>query len=132
VLAISGLLGGAKSNKDHEDFQFTGQLLAQLRDSGSFPAMEFCHHLESMMDSIQTYLAGQQDLGSPTGAHAGLFSTGNLPQTEDALVSAGQMTSEMALAEPSIEEFLLQSEQNIAQMEIYFDQSRDPDLYWPI
>ncbi|VUC25509.1 unnamed protein product [Clonostachys rosea] len=130
VLAISSLLGGPESSKDQEDFHFTSQLLSQLRDSGSFPAMELCYHLEYMKESVQAYLAGQEDSNSPAGAHHTLFSMENSWQAENTLHASQRMTSGMALAEPSLEEFLLQSEHNIAQMEAYFEPSTVPGMYW--
>ena len=38
----------------------------------------------------------------------------------------------MALAEPSLEAFLLQSEQSLAEMNDFFDNTQIGDLYWPM
>ncbi|KAK7409283.1 hypothetical protein QQX98_008523 [Neonectria punicea] len=57
ILAISSLVGGPQGSKDREDFDFAGQLLEKLRDSGSFAALEFCRHIEAMKTDIQCFLS---------------------------------------------------------------------------
>jgi proline utilization trans-activator len=66
-------IGNSKSPNDREDFEFAGQLLEQLRDSGSFAALEFSRHIEAMKADIQTL---------SSDAH---LSPGNVSETNIAL-----------------------------------------------
>ncbi|KAJ5100139.1 hypothetical protein N7532_007140 [Penicillium argentinense] len=131
VLAISCLIGGPGSSKDHEDFEFAGELLKKLRDSGSFAAMEFCRHFEELKTDIRSFWSGLP------GTEAQSFEpniTGNSAhpnQLEPFLQPEPLMTSGMALAEPSVEAFL-QSEQSLTQLDVFWDHTGRAGLYWPV
>ncbi|KAH7123453.1 fungal-specific transcription factor domain-containing protein [Dactylonectria estremocensis] len=130
ILAISGLVGGSQSSKDREDFDFAGQLLEKLRDSGSFAAMEFCRHIEAMKADIQGFLRDEHppvdNVAEPDAVNAPEGSY----QPEITSHSVQLMTSGMALAEPSLEAFL-QSEQSLSQVDFFLDDVQLEGLYWP-
>lgn len=131
VIAISSLLGGNKNVKDREDFEFSGPLLEKLRGSSSFAAIELCHHIEAIDGEIRRFLAAAQvpdDEAHGTEAD----NDDDLPSnTESVLHMEYCMTSEMALAEPSLEMFLMQNEQSLADVGILLDHSKIEGLYWP-
>lgn len=131
VLAISSLLGGSNNSENREDFEFAGQLLEKLRDSGSFSATEFCRHIEAMRKDIQGFLS--EELSSPDReVGTGSLAVPEVSSLPDNTVQPTQfMTSGMALAEPSLEAFL-QSEQSLPHIDFLLDNAQLGGLYWPI
>lgn len=113
------------SVSDREAFEESVQLLSQLKDSGNFPAREYYRHVELITAAIKRVDdkkdSGQQGselLALPPQAHV-------QPQ--------GQ-TAETALAEPSLQELLMQSTA-VAEMQfldsgvgLFGDEGK---LYWP-
>lgn len=135
ILAVSSMLNTAGSSKDRDDFEFSLQLLLKLKSNGNCAAVEFSQHLESM----KTWMARQvvpvqsSDVGSSGGgldiAVAGLgdaagmgFSSGSTPYN---------MTAGMALAEPSMQAFLAQSDTNFQQIDLSILQHEPEGFYWP-
>ncbi|KAK2469898.1 hypothetical protein H9L39_18713 [Fusarium oxysporum f. sp. albedinis] len=131
VLAISSLMGGPKSSEDRENFDFAGQLLEKLRDSGSFSAMEFCRHIEAMRKDIHGFLS--EALSSPdNGVGTGVLASPEVSSLPDTTAQPTHfMTSGMALAEPSLEAFL-QSEQSLPHVDFLLDNAQLGGLYWPM
>ncbi|KAH6989861.1 fungal-specific transcription factor domain-containing protein [Ilyonectria destructans] len=128
ILGISSLLGDPESSKDREDFDFAGQLLEKLRDSGSFAATEFCRHIEAMKTDIGAFLSNEP----PNTAEPDIAASVEDPrQPGMALQSHQLMTSGMALTEPSLEAFL-QSEQTLSQVDFFLDDAQLEGLYWPM
>ncbi|RAK86385.1 hypothetical protein BO79DRAFT_247035 [Aspergillus costaricaensis CBS 115574] len=130
VLAISCLLGGPGGAKDYEDFEFAGELLEKLRDSGSFTAMEFCRHVEELNADIRSFWSGLPGTEAQSFQHDITSATTYPTQEEHFLQPRYLMTSDMALAEPSIEAFL-QSEQSLTQLNAFWDHTGQEGLYWP-
>lgn len=131
VLAISCLIGGPGSSKDHEDFDFAGELLQKLRDSGSFAAMEFCRHFEQLNADICSFWSGLPGTEAQS-FEPNITSHATFPNRVEPFPQPERlMTSGMALAEPSVEAFL-QSEQNLAQLDVLWDHVGGAGLYWPI
>ena len=128
ILAISSLIGVPESSKDREDFVFAGQLLGNLRDSGSFAATEFCRHIDAMKSDIHDFLSNV----SPNPQEADVaVSADDQGQPTIMAQSPQLMTSGMALAEPSVEAFL-QSEQGLPQVDFFLDDAQLEGIYWPI
>ncbi|EKJ72020.1 hypothetical protein FPSE_07807 [Fusarium pseudograminearum CS3096] len=130
ILAISSLMGDSESSADRESFDFAGQLLEKLRDSGSFSATEFCRHIEAMREDIHGYLS--TELSSLDNEVAvGVLAAPEVSSLPDNTVQFTQfMTSGMALAEPSLEAFL-QSEQSLPHVDFLLDNAHSGCLYWP-
>lgn len=134
VLAISGLVSGSDSGSDRADFDFAGELLERLRDSGSFTAMDFCLHIDAIRLEMAD-LALQGGSGSATADPDRLDVSrdpGNtLQRAPDWLTGMHGMTAEAALAEPSLEAFLAQNEPTPGKMDEFLDDTQLEDLYWP-
>ena len=131
VLAISSLLGGPGSPKDHEDFEFAGELIEKLRDSGSFAAMEFSRHFEELRADIRSFWSGIPGR-EVQNIEPSITSPSAYPSQMDPFLQPEHlMTSGMALAEPSVEAFL-QSEQSLAQLDVFWDYAGRAGLYWPM
>lgn len=131
VLAISSLIGGSGSSKDHDDFEFAGELIDKLRGSGSFAAMEFHRHFEELKSDIRSFWSGlpSTDMENTESNPA---NTAAYPgHLEPVLQTEQFMTSGMALAEPSVEAFL-QNEQCLPPLDIFWDHAEQAGLYWPI
>ncbi|CAG8251548.1 unnamed protein product [Penicillium salamii] len=129
VLAISCLISGPGSSKDREDFEFAGELIERLQDSGSFAAMEFCRHFDEL--KADNLLFGSDLPGAEAQSFGpDITGTADPNQIQPFLRPGYSMTSGMALAEPSVEAFL-QSEQGLAQLDALWDHTGQPGLYWP-
>ncbi|KAE8410955.1 hypothetical protein BDV36DRAFT_103879 [Aspergillus pseudocaelatus] len=128
ILGISSLLGQGDAARDREDFEFAGQLLGNLRDCGSFSAMELYRHFEAVKTAMGA--PGCPDACSmiETGALAGPVNdttSRNQPGGSNAGTNQSQatyaMTSWMALSEPSLEAFLTETEPNLGEIDFFFD-----------
>ncbi|RAR01767.1 c6 transcription factor [Stemphylium lycopersici] len=103
ILAISSLLRSPRSQSDGDNFQNAVELLRQLAQSGNYGAKEFVEHTDAMEQSMQlvsnTSFAlvppRQQPLADPESM---------LPPPSEA------MTAGMALADPSLQYFLSESD----------------------
>lgn len=131
VLLISGVLGGSESARDLDDFEFACDLLKKLSDAGSYTATELHPLLEALKSDLGS---SQNDKQEPEGATREQIPAlqKEPPQLESASRDGRLITSGMALAEPSLEAFLLQSEQSLAEMNNFFDSAQMGDLYWPM
>ncbi|KAK4187649.1 fungal-specific transcription factor domain-containing protein [Podospora australis] len=129
VVAVSSLLprdaavpeetsssNSVRTTTDKEWFEESLQLLSQLKDSGNFPAREYYRHAELIAAAVKRVEERQ-----------------NPHRTEmEASVTAGT-----ALAEPSLEELLLQPSETLEMMELPgtpgFDDlfGGENGLYWP-
>ncbi len=122
-LAVSSLLGSAQSQIDKDNFNTAAYMLRQLMQSGNFVATEFCAHLDAMEESMERvcHTSSLQSL-APRLSMAG----------DEAIspLTTSMMTAGMALAEPSLQEFL--AETDLAMSDIdnpSFDPLQTP--YWP-
>ncbi|ETS84600.1 hypothetical protein PFICI_02625 [Pestalotiopsis fici W106-1] len=129
ILAVSSMLNTPGSSKDRDDFEFSLQLLLKLKSNGNCAAVEFSQHLESMKTWMARQMPAQSDVGSGldiavTGlGDAGMgFSSGSTPYN---------MTAGMALAEPSMQAFLAQSDPNFQQIDLSILQHEPEGFYWP-
>lgn len=133
ILAVSSLLNSSGSSKDRDDFELSLQLLTELKDNGNCAAVEFSRHLESMKTCINRIEGSAQfSNGSSINAVdirvAGLgdigmgYPSGNTPYN---------MTAGMALAEPSMQAFLAQTDPNFQQMDLSIIQHELDGFFWP-
>ncbi|KAI4595290.1 hypothetical protein KJ359_006964 [Pestalotiopsis sp. 9143b] len=139
ILALSSLLRGPGSAKDRDDFDTALQLLLELRGSGNCAAVEFSQHLESMKAWMARQagvhpvgVGGSGALGDDMAMPGGLggggdaggmgFSSGSTPYN---------MTAGMALAEPSMQAFLAQSDPNFQQIDLSILHHELDGFYWP-
>lgn len=100
ILAVSSLLQTAQSKSDGESFDNAVELLTQLAQSGSFAAKDFCEHLNAMKKSMAAISASALPQSAP----------GDLPNTlQPSLSSIAGTTAGMALADPSFQGFLAET-----------------------
>lgn len=135
ILAVSALLGGARSSKDEEDFEQAAELLADLDKNGSYAAKEYCQHVAAMKESIRVLPSrAQQRQEEASRAPIGIPVSGDpgVPyQLADLSYSGSLMTAEMALAEPSLQAFLSQTDPNLQHMDMSMLDNGLGSFYWP-
>lgn len=132
ILGVSSLLNNSENAGDLEDFKLCDQLLKKLKDSGSLPAMEFYQHLEALKTSLATSTGarvnsdGSTMLGTPQAASAPAALAEPVRSH-----STCPMMADMALSEPCLEAFLLESEPGLDPTDL-LDLSQLEGLYWPM
>ena len=131
VLAISALLGGARSSKDKEDFELATQLLADLKQNGSFTATEFCQHIVAIKNSMSTVPSWHQDHAQLSNVPASSGQSEIAYQLTDLSYPDSLMTAEMALAEPSVQAFLSQTDPSLQHMDLSMVDDGLGSFYWP-
>ena len=152
VLAVSSLLGHHDDTaSDRDGFEDAVQLLSQVRDSGNIPAREFHRHAELIVAAVKS--AGDRGghepssqmparpvgpgtvnmLDTPLGFRSiqvdGLLSREGRSATGSGVVAE---TAETALAEPSLQELLMQPAMELQFLEPssnFLDGGHG--LYWP-
>jgi hypothetical protein len=123
VLAISSLLGSCKSEDDNYKFENAVDLLRQLDRSGSYVAKEFCEHIDAMQKSMTAARSGTstETLSRPWQ---------NTNQETAACPSVPELTAGMALAEPSLRDFLAVTDLDTQGFDdSLFDNTLS--LFWP-
>ena len=137
ILAVSALLGGPRSLKDEEDFEQATQLLTDLDKSGSFAAKEYSQHIAAMKADISALPSrGQQRPDESRDIQQGpdievSGEPGIAYQLADLSYSGSLMTAEMALAEPSVQAFLSQTDPSLQHMDLSMLDSGLGSFYWP-
>ncbi|KAF2439352.1 hypothetical protein P171DRAFT_436048 [Karstenula rhodostoma CBS 690.94] len=101
ILAVSSLLPTPQSSSDGENFDNAVELLKQLAQSGSFGAKEFCEHIDAMKQSMA---AARNEVPQST-----LGTTAEIQQSSMNAFAGTCMTAGMALAEPSFQGFLAET-----------------------
>ncbi|KAI7921385.1 hypothetical protein M0657_006096 [Pyricularia oryzae] len=156
ILAISLLMPGQGEEDDDEQFETAANILAQVRDSGSYSGQEFCRHLEAMRVAMdegrrRRNLAGD---GSSTGpqstptaaaaaaAAAGLSSMSIMqpghqqqqqpPPVQNAWPISNE-TPMLPLLESSLQDLLSQStpDLNFIDASNYGESGYAQGMYWP-
>lgn len=147
VLAVSSLLNHEDALSDKEWFEESVQLLEQLKDSGNLPAREFHRHVKLITNALTKVEEGRRDLKTrrthltrSSNQGKGVITAG---VTDTAAVQHGVAlimpginataeTAEAALAEPSLQEFLLQPAVDMQFPDVTFDFFTEGNgLYWP-
>ncbi|KAK0634158.1 fungal-specific transcription factor domain-containing protein [Immersiella caudata] len=141
VLAVSSLLDHSECGRDREWFEESVELLSQLKDSGNFPAREFYRHVELIMATLKDVdrrrerdLARNADQELQCGDVARLTGHGTDAEAGDgtACPFGTAVTAETALAEPSLQQLLMQPTVDMQFPESGFDLfSEENGLYWP-
>lgn len=155
VLAVSSLLGHDDSAGDRDGFEDAVQLLAQVKGSGNIPAREFYRHAELIAAAVDanlkrakdvsgqglegTVMSGQMaarpagpDVLAPTGPAQVVGSLGAREKGQSVLMGVGVETAETALAEPSLQELLMQPAIEMQFLEPTPDfLDWGSGLYWP-
>ncbi|KAK4180236.1 fungal-specific transcription factor domain-containing protein [Triangularia setosa] len=147
VLAVSSLLDHEESSSDRESFEDAAQLMSQLKDSGNFPAREYYRHVKLMMETIKkteeknarAEMPGPSNHMPPYTGHGtpGHFGEPHGDERDHIADMSGlsEVTAETALAEPSLEEFLMQPAMGMQFLEdpsssdLLFQQGGG--IYWP-
>lgn len=133
ILAVSTILNVPGSSKDRDDFELSTQLLMELKDSGNCAAVEFYRHLESMklcMNKIDESLQGS-NAGGVGGIGITVPNLGDISMNYTSGGTPYHMTAGMALAEPSMQAFLAQTDPNFQQMDPSLLQHEFDGFYWP-
>lgn len=141
VLAVSSLLNGKQWQADRNGFETAAQFLAELKANGSFAATEYCQHIDAMRLAMKDII-GRRESGNTQTAIASASDPGMLPHTASTQIprttsmqNAGptQYTAGMALAEPSLQEFLADPgfDLRFNGREVYDTNSGFQNLYWP-
>jgi proline utilization trans-activator len=138
ILAISTLLQGPSSAKDRDDFELASQLLVELKQNGNCTAVEFSQHLEAVkacmsgialpaaQGSVHPGQANDTNTNTPASGTSGLdYQTANAPH------AGSFMTAGMALAQPSMQHFLSQTDPTCQQMDISILEHELDGFYWP-
>ena len=102
ILAVSSLLQTAQSKSDGESFDNAVELLTQLAQSGSFAAKEFCEHITAMKKSMAAINVGPFP-------HSALNNPTSMQQPSLTSITGTGTTAGMALADPSFQGFLAQT-----------------------
>lgn len=122
-LALSSLLGSTQSQSDGDNFNTAVDIIRQLSQSGNFAAKEFCEHLDAMEESMEKIR--NDGLTQHIAPCAPIFSNETVVPFTGPMMTAG-----MALAEPSLQEFLAETDFAISDTDnSSFDPLQTP--YWP-
>lgn len=138
ILAISSLSIGAKDDSDRDSFDSACQFLEQLSRNGNFAANEFSIQLYA----IKVSMAAVRDTETKPEALEGVLDTLNPdqvfthndftpPGTMNSIGSQPTMTAEMALAEPSLQDFLSQPEFDGSFLDNQIQGDQMQALYYP-
>lgn len=109
ILAVSSLLGTKDSNEDGDKFQVSVELLDQLAQNGNFGAKEFSLHANAIKRTIQEFVQ-KKNSGMADSSEAEPRPSYAVDQEPQPLSGGSGITAGMALAEPSLQEFLAQSD----------------------
>ncbi|KAK6086217.1 fungal specific transcription factor domain-containing protein [Seiridium cupressi] len=133
IFAVSSLLNGPGSSKDHDDFELSLQLLTELKGNGNCAAVEFCRHLESMKTCMSRIDQSTQESqrGNVNGLDMAVHGLGDIGMGYPSGNTPYNMTAGMALAEPSMQAFLAQTDPNFQQMDLSLLQHELDGFYWP-
>lgn len=101
VLSISGV--SDNSHKDNDRVESAAQLLRTMAESGNLSATEFCGHLDQVM------LVTEQSRSSATAANnIEAEPVGDVTENFGSMMNS--LTTEMALLEPPMQNFLTQAD----------------------
>lgn len=148
-------MGAPDAHADGDHFETAAQFLGQLERNGNFAAREFCRHVEAM----RVVMAGAARRGGGGGGGGGEGEAGAAAVTasDSSLVEGltaatvvggggGSMplgdvmpytpgsslvTAGMALAEPSLQEFLAQPDLSLQFIDTSIYDDGLQSLYWP-
>ncbi|KAK5101418.1 hypothetical protein LTS08_005025 [Lithohypha guttulata] len=116
ILAISSLSIGQNDESDKDGFESACQFIEQLHQNGNYGAKEMVRHLEGIKLSMAAFkgdssleaLNALSNAATMLQGHGGSIPTPS--STTPGSAFQPTMTAEMALAEPSLQDFLSQAE----------------------
>ncbi|KAF4538390.1 uncharacterized protein LTHEOB_10736 [Lasiodiplodia theobromae] len=130
ILAISSFLNSKDAQSDGDHFETAAQFLGQLEQNGNFAAKEFCRHIDAMRRIMQEARGTETYAVNPSApqssAAAGVVQGEEVQYTPGSMVTAG-----MALAEPSLQEFLSQPDIDLRFIDTSIYDGGLQSLYWP-
>lgn len=131
ILAVSSLFGTKDSADDGDKFQVTVELLDQLAQNGNLGAKEFSLHAHAIKSTMQEEVATRN--GQVTDGSGDVNSSIMPGQGSQMLHGAAGITAGMALAEPSFQEFLAQSDFDLQFLDVppftYSGNPFEPELW---
>lgn len=133
ILAVSSLLNTPGSSKDRDDFELCLQLLTELKSNGNCAAVEFARHLGSMKNCMNNIDEPSQVLNGDNvnNLEMAVSSLGDIGMSYPSGSTPYNMTAGMALAEPSMQAFLAQTDPSFQQMDLSILQHELDGFYWP-
>ena len=132
ILAISSISIGQNDDSDKDGFDSASQFLDQLKQNGNYAAREFCQHLQAIKLSLNTFR-------NPTNADT--FNAFALPFPQPPFTPSNTtpgstfqptMTAEMALAEPSLQDFLTHSDFDPGFLDTQIQGDQFQGFYYPM
>lgn len=132
ILAISSLLNTPDSQNDGDQFETATDLLRQLERVGNFAAKEFCKHVDAMKAVMEAFSGDGQSHADEASTTIRASVMPNVFQDIGPSANAGSMvTAGMALAEPSLQEFLSQPDLEYPFIDSLIQGDGLQSLYWP-
>ncbi|ORY64838.1 fungal-specific transcription factor domain-containing protein [Pseudomassariella vexata] len=140
ILAISHLSIGQNNENDKDNFESANLFLEQLKRNGNFAATELCQHFDALRVVVRAHCPRSSTGDHFDGAN-GANSALNFPRpsmttepfTRDIVPhgtdSQPMMTAEMALAEPSVQDFLSQADLDLRFLDTHMQDSHFQSLY---
>ncbi|EOD43596.1 putative fungal specific transcription factor domain-containing protein [Neofusicoccum parvum UCRNP2] len=132
ILAISSLMNGKDSQSDGDHFETAAQFLSQLEQNGNFAAKEFCRHIDAMKLIMRETGGGGTGAIESSSTAASAIPRGAVQDSELPYAAGSSMvTAGMALAEPSLQEFLSQPDLDLRFIDTSIYDGGLQSLYWP-
>lgn len=137
VLAMSSLTIGKNDDSDKDGFESACQFLQQLKQNGNYAAREFSGHLEAVKQSMLAF-RGEQSFDllntfNTTPFYGSQTGSGLTPQvTTPGNAFQPTMTTEMALAEPTLQDFLSQADFDPTFLDTQIQGDQLQALYYPM
>ncbi|KKY26037.1 putative fungal specific transcription factor [Diplodia seriata] len=130
ILAISSFLNSKDAQSDGDHFETAAQFLGQLMQNGNFAAKEFCQHIDAMRRIMQE-ARGTEPYGADPSAAQASAAAGAVQGEEFQYTPGSMVTAGMALAEPSLQEFLSQPDIDLRFIDTSIYDGGLQSLYWP-
>ncbi|KAL1651212.1 hypothetical protein SLS58_000550 [Diplodia intermedia] len=130
ILAISSFLNSKDAQSDGDHFETAAQFLGQLMQNGNFAAKEFCQHIDAMRRIMQE-ARGAEPYGADPSAAQASAAAGAVQGEEFQYTPGSMVTAGMALAEPSLQEFLSQPDIDLRFIDTSMYDGGLQSLYWP-
>jgi len=132
ILAISSISIGQNDDSDKDGFDSASQFLDQLKQNGNYAAKEFCQHLQAIRLSLTAF----RNPASPDTFNAFALSFPQPPFTPSNTTPGSTfqptMTAEMALAEPSLQDFLTHSDFDPGFLDTQIQGDQFQGFYYPM
>ena len=130
ILAISSVSIGQHDDSDKDGFESACAFLQQLQQNGNYAAKEFSMHLEAIRASLAAFKNPDMEVNvDPFMAAMSQFTpSGTTPGS----IHAPAMTAEMALAEPSLQDFLSQADFDPVFLDTQIQGDQFYGFYYPM